>query len=152
MEDNKTDHLYNESEMLSMGYSPYKQCINYHIVFKKLIKSILGFTNYKIDFTLFNHLKKPCSIYDVYKDLKKIKKSCWYKDVVYIRDKINDVPWVDQINSETLWIIQNQFVRFQPRRKCPQSFLLYNLLKLHGYDEIAENNIIKNKQWNKYRL
>jgi hypothetical protein len=151
MEDKKTDEIYDETQMLSMGYSPYKQRTNYNIVFKKLIRSVLGFANYKIDFTLFN-IEKPCTIYDVYKNLKKIKKGSWYRDVVYIRDTINGVPWVDQINGETLWIIWEQFVRFQPRRRCPQSFLLFNLLKLHGYDDIAENNIIKNKQWTRYKL
>ena len=143
---------YTEQQMLSQGRVVINNKINYHTLFRKMMFEILGYKKNNIDFTIFSDIPIPCDINEVYKKLKSLKKHSLYKHIVYIRNTLNGVEWKDEISDTTMWIMSQQFAKFQPQRRCPQNYLIYNLLKLHGYDEIAENGILKNKRWSSYRL
>ena len=145
------EDYYTEIEMSSQGRPLVKQNVNYSRIYRKLMFSILGHKpDLDIDFKRLSTIipKGMTDVNKIYRILKKNKLNIYYRNVVYIRNTMNEITnTIDTTISEHM---ERAFVLIQSHRDgIPQNFIIYKFLEAHGLKDLM-NNIIKNTQWKNY--
>jgi len=145
------EDYYTEIEMSAQGRPLVKQNVNYSRIYRKLMFSLLGHKpDIDIDFKRLSKIipKGLMNVNKIYAILKKNKLNIYYRNVVYIRNTINEIT--NTIDSQINQYMERAFVLIQPHRAgIPQNFIIYKFLEAHGLKDLM-NNIIKNTQWKNY--